>query len=225
MGNLKFDLALYIPFALMLATIPLALMGDKLRSVYPLSKALEAFVTRVGQVVAWIALALIVVIMFDVITRRIQMQIPGFGSTKLQELQWHIHGVLMMMCFGYAYLKNAHVRIELLRDNFPMRTRAWVEMVGIWIMVLPYCYLMIILGFEFAQRSFIQNEVSDALTGLSHRFIIKSFIPIGFVLITLAALSVWLRCVIYLFGPADLKDGSSSFLRPAEMAPDAMEGH
>lgn len=225
MENIEYLLALYLPLLMLILVMPLARMRGQLGRVYSWALALETFVTRVGQVVAWIALALIVIILFDVITRRFNMQIPGFGSTKLQELEWHIHGILFLMCLGYAYLKNAHVRIELLRDNFGMRTRAWVELLGICLLVIPYCYLMMMLGTQFANRSYLQNEVSSAMTGLPFRFIIKSFIPIGFALLTVAVLSVYLKCLVYLFGPPHLQDESGSFLRPAELAPDAADNH
>ena len=43
------------------------------------------------------------------------------------------------------------------------------------------------------------NEVSSALTGLSHRWIIKSFIPIGMLLLLLAGFSLLLKNLIYFF--------------------------
>jgi TRAP-type mannitol/chloroaromatic compound transport system permease small subunit len=60
-------------------------------------------------------------------------------------------------------------------------------------------------SFEFAMRSYNMNEVSASLTGLSHRWIIKSFVPIGMVLLLLAAASVAIRNALFLFGPSRLK--------------------
>ncbi len=42
------------------------------------------------------------------------------------------------------------------------------------------------------------NEVSAALTGLSHRWIIKSFIPMGMGFLWLSGISVLLRNIVYL---------------------------
>jgi hypothetical protein len=49
------------------------------------------------------------------------------------------------------------------------------------------------------------NEVSSALTGLSHRWIIKSFVPLGMFLLLVGALSVALRNAVFLFGPPELR--------------------
>jgi TRAP-type mannitol/chloroaromatic compound transport system permease small subunit len=44
------------------------------------------------------------------------------------------------------------------------------------------------------------NEVSAALTGLSHRWIMKSFVPMGMAFLWLAGISVLLRNLSYLIG-------------------------
>ena len=45
-------------------------------------------------------------------------------------------------------------------------------------------------------HSYNLNEVSAALTGLSHRWIIKSFIPLGMLILFLAGLSILLKNLI-----------------------------
>ena len=75
-----------------------------------------------------------------------------FTSTKLQEMQWHLHAVLFLMCFGYAYVKDAHVRIELVRDTLRARTRVWVELLGTLLFMLPYCFVVIEYGIDNAMR-------------------------------------------------------------------------
>ena len=59
--------------------------------------------------------------------------------------------------------------------------------------------MVIYYGIDFVQRSFSLNEVSSALTGLSHRWIIKSFIPIGMFLLFLAGVSLLLKNFIFIF--------------------------
>ena len=177
-------------------------------ALHRLSLSLDRFVSMVGKIAAWLAVPMMLVILFDVITRRYFT----LGSTKLQELEWHIHGLLFLLAFGFAYMRNAHVRIELLRDGFSIKTRAWVEMAGILLLLLPYCVLMIYFGYGFAERSFLQNEVSSALTGLSHRWIIKAAVPVGFIIVFLAGLSVFLRCIVTVFGPDHLKLEAGEYL-------------
>ena len=66
--------------------------------------------------------------------------------------------------------------------------------------IFDQLYLLFRFGFNFAERSFHMNEVSAALTGLSHRWIIKAFLPLGMALLFLGALAVLLRNLVFLFG-------------------------
>src|SRR5690606_19477710 len=90
------------------------------------------------------------------------------GSTKLQEVEWHLHATLFLLCIGFAYMKDAHVRVEIVREKMKPRLRAWIELLGCLLFVLTYCYILLDFGIDFAIRSFKTNEVSAAMTGLSH---------------------------------------------------------
>ena len=135
-----------------------------------ISSLLEKVVMFFGKLGSWLALPLISIIIFDIITRRFFV----LGSTKLQEMEWHLHTSLFLLVLGYAYLKDAHVRIEIVREKYPARVKAILETLGITIFLIPYTLLVIYYGVDFVKRSFGMNEVSSALTGLSHRWIIKS---------------------------------------------------
>ena len=106
---------------------------------------------------------------------------------------------MFLLVLGYAYLKDAHVRIEIVREKYSVTVKAILETLGIMFFLIPYTMLVIYFGIDFVQRSFNVNEVSSALTGLSHRWIIKSFIPLGMLLLFLAGFSLLLKNLIYIF--------------------------
>ena len=159
------------------------------------SKVLERLVIFLGKIGSWMALPLIFIIIFDIITRRFFV----LGSTKLQEMEWHLHTSLFLLVLGYAYLKDAHVRIEIVREQFSTMIKAILETLGICLFLIPYTILVIYFGIDFVGRSFNMNEVSSALTGLSHRWIIKSFIPLGMFLLFLAGVSLLIKNLIYIY--------------------------
>ena len=163
--------------------------------VRKISKSLEKIVSIFGRLGSWLAIPLISIIIFDIITRRFFV----LGSTKLQEMEWHLHTSLFLLVLGYAYLKDAHVRIEIVREKYSVKVKAVLETLGIMMFLIPYTLLVIYFGIDFVQRSFNMNEVSSALTGLSHRWIIKSFIPIGMFLLFLAGVSLLLKNIIYIY--------------------------
>ena len=160
-----------------------------------ISNFLEKIVLFFGKIGSWLAIPLILIIIFDVITRRFFV----LGSTKLQEMEWHLHTSLFLLVLGYAYLKDAHVRIEIVREKYSIKVKAILETLGIIVFLIPYTLLVIYYGIDFVNRSFSMNEVSSALTGLSHRWIIKSFIPFGMLILFLAGVSLLLKNIIYIF--------------------------
>ncbi len=158
------------------------------------SKLIEKILTFFGMLGAWLAIPLIFVIIFDVISRRFFV----IGSTKLQEMEFHLHTALFLLVLGFAYVKNSHVRIEIIRERFPTKLKAWFEVFGTLIFLLPFTGMVIYYGLDFVSRSYNMNEVSAALTGLSHRWIIKSFLPLGMFLLWLAGISVLFRNLAYI---------------------------
>ncbi|MCP1335014.1 TRAP transporter small permease subunit [Futiania mangrovi] len=176
------------------------------------SEALEAFLQAIGRVASFLFIPLMIVIFYDVTQRKIleydhdfTSSVFYFSSTKMQEMEWHIHAVLFLLCLAYAYLKDAHVRIELVRDQMHPRTRAWIELIGCLIFLIPYCILVTDYGYTFAERAFLSGESSASGVGLSHRWIVKGALPLGFLLLGLAGLAVALRSLVYLFGSEDLR--------------------
>jgi TRAP-type mannitol/chloroaromatic compound transport system permease small subunit len=184
------------------------------QALYDASEGLATACVRVGVAVSILFVPMILIIFLDVLQRKYLGWDQGwtstwfyqtFPSTRLQEMQWHLHSVLFLLALGYAYVRDAHVRIELVRDMMGPRTRVWMELVGAALFLVPYCYVVIKYGNENALRAFHIGEGSDALTGLPYRFIIKGMLPLGFVIVALSGLSAVLRCVVYLYGPAHLR--------------------
>jgi TRAP-type mannitol/chloroaromatic compound transport system permease small subunit len=174
-----------------------------------ISDALRVIVERVGQWAKWLILPLVAVTIWDVVTRKfisIQVALSSvFGdllnSTKLQEMEWHLHTALFALCLGFGYIHNAHVRIDLFSEGRSPRWRAWVEFLGCVFFLLPYCLVVIYFAYDFAVASYVQGEISASLVGVPHRWIIKSVFLIGMVLALFAGLSIVLRYFIVLFGP------------------------
>jgi TRAP-type mannitol/chloroaromatic compound transport system permease small subunit len=173
-------------------------------SLLAFSDRVDRLLERIARAFGWLFVALVAVICFDVLTRKIGYQMPGFGSTPIQEMEWHLHGMLFMFWIGYAYVRNVHVRIDVFTGHLPARRQAWLEVVGIIAFAIPYCLVATWFAFWFAEVSFMQNESSDAPNGLPYRWLIKSCLFIGLLLVCFAVASVLARRLVFLLGPPDL---------------------
>ncbi len=179
-----------------------------------ISAKLERVVLFFGRLASWAILPLIAVIIFDVLTRKFiwsQQLIANswafyyFSSSHLQDWEWHLHTVLFLMVLGYTYVHNAHVRVDLVREVLSPRKQAWIEFFGCLLFLIPFTATLIYLSWPFIERAWIYDEQSMSFTGLGHRWAIKGFLIPGFLLALMAGLATFLRSIVYLFGPPELR--------------------
>ncbi len=182
-----------------------------MRTLLLISDVLARLTSGIGRIVAWLLVPLMLVIVSDVVLRRFY----AVGSIRLQEMEWHLHATLFLLTIGYAYVANAHVRIELLRESFSSRTKAAVEIVCLCILVLPLTWILIDYSYDLVVRSYNAGERSPHAGGLQHRWLIKAAMPVGFLLLAAGVLSVLLRAVVILFGQESLRAAASTPMLPA----------
>lgn len=168
------------------------------------AQIIEWFITGIGRLSGWLMLALTAVITFDVLLRHWFV----IGSTALQEMEWYLHGALFLLALGYAYLRGAHVRIELIHERLSLRQKAWIEFGGLLLALLPYCIAILWFGSAYVTRAFISGESSPSPAGLPARWMIKSILLVGFMLLGLAGFARLLRVSVFLFGAPDIAQES-----------------
>lgn len=168
------------------------LKTDKMRSaLVSFSEIVDRIVEYVGRSVSWLALALVILICADVLMRYL------FDSSKtwIIELEWHIFAVLFLLGMSYTLLHDKHVRVDLFYERFSQRRQRIVSIVGILFLVLPWCLVVLDTSWDYFSNSFSFREGSPQPNGLPARYVIKSFIFIGFSLLTLEALSVMIKSI------------------------------
>ncbi len=181
-----------------------------------LSDRLRRFVDFVGRWGSWLVLPMVLFTIIDVVSRKISWldddgRLHGlqvfltsvfgrmFESTMLQELEWHFHAALFALVLGYGYIHNAHVRVDLIRENLAFRKKAWVELLGISFFLIPYCLTIIWFAYGYAQTSYEMNEISASTVGLTHRWIIKSVVLFGLIVALMAGIAVWLQVAVIIW--------------------------
>jgi TRAP-type mannitol/chloroaromatic compound transport system permease small subunit len=160
---------------------------------------------RIGRAAGGLFIANVGVICFDVVTRKFGYQVPGFGSTRLQELEWHLHAAIFGFWLGVAYVRNAHVRIDTFVAGLRPRAHAWLELAGCLVFALPFCLIGLYFSSYYTWTAWLRNEASESLSGLPFRFVPKGLIAAAFLLLLVATVSVVMRTLVYLFGSERLR--------------------
>ena len=135
----------------------------------------------------------------------------NYSSNAYLEIQWYLFGAVFMLGGGYAFLRNAHVRIDVINSRLSARGRNWVDVFGIVFFLFPLCYMLATMGWPVFERAWISGEVSSSAGGLI-RWPVFLLIPVGFALLALQGLSELIKRLNFLFaaGPDPLDHTSPS---------------
>lgn len=161
------------------------------------------------RILVWIGgillAGMVLAIATEIVTRRFRMEIPGLGPARLLELEWHFHAALFMLTLGYAYNHNVHVRIDMLITRASDNARAWIELIGIVLFLLPFGIALTMWSYGFWLQSWRFNEMSDISGGLPARWVIKAVLPIGTILLLVSGMSNAFRLIAFIFGDAETR--------------------
>ena len=150
-----------------------------------LARRIDRFQEWFGRGVSWLSLAMVLVVFGDVISRY------AFRTTHggIQELEWYLFGTLYLLAAGYTLLHDEHVRVDILYSKLTPRGRARLDFVLFWVFFFPSCLLVIYTAWPFVRSSWSVWEGSPDPGGLPLRWLLKSMIIVGFVLLLLQGIS------------------------------------
>ena len=163
-----------------------------------LARGIDRLNDGVGHAAKWLVLLATLVSAGNAVLRY------GFdlSSNAWLELQWYLFALLFLLGAGYTHLHNGHVRIDVFYGRFSPRTRAWIDLLGGLLFLLPLAGLLAWLGWAAFQSSWAVNETSPDAGGL-WRWPIKLAIPLGFALLFLQGLSESIKRAAFLAGRAE----------------------
>lgn len=150
----------------------------------------------IGNVFAWVSLA-IVVVCFTVVVQRY-----AFSTTRLwmQDLYVWLNGAMFTAVAGYALLRNDHVRVDIFYRPASPKKKAFIDLIGVVFFLMPFAWLIYTYGWNFVARSWRLYEGSSNIGGMPGLFILKSFILVFAFVIAIQGLSMALRSILVLSG-------------------------
>lgn len=164
-------------------------MMSKLKSFIAIIDQINDFV---GRSVSWLSIGLVLLICFDVVRRFFFQRTDAW----IMELEWHMFAMIFLLGAGYTLKHQKHVRVDLFYSNYDEHNKALINLVGGLVLLLPLCLLLIYISFSYARSSYLLGEGSPDPGGLPYRFVIKSMIPIGMLLLLLQGVAETARSFI-----------------------------
>ena len=160
-----------------------------------LSRLIDWINERVGKAAFWLVLVMTLISAGNAIVRKIF----NVSSNGLLEIQWYLFAAVFMLGASYGFLKNSHVRIDFISSKLSDRARNWVDVVGILVVLIPFCLIIISLGWPFFTQALASGEMSQNAGGLI-RWPAYVLIPAGFALLLLQAVSELIKRIAFLTG-------------------------
>lgn len=163
-----------------------------------LSGWIDAFNERVGRLLSWLVLAAVLISAGNAIMRKAF----NIGSNAYLEIQWYLFAAVFMLGAGYAFLKNAHVRIDFISSKLSTRTNTIIDILGMVLFLVPLSLILIDLSWPLFMRAYQTGEMSQNAGGLI-RWPVLLLIPAGFSILLVQAVSELIKRVAYLKGLRD----------------------
>ena len=165
-----------------------------------LMRAINGTNRLIGNVFSWLALAIVLVCFWVVVERY------AFGTTRLwmQDLYPWLNGVMFTAVAAYALLHNDHVRVDIFYRPATTIRKAWLDMVGVLLFLLPFAWVVWTYCYTFVARSWGLQEGSPNPGGAPGLFVVKGFILVFAATLGLQGLSMLIRSVLVIAGRSDL---------------------
>lgn len=173
-----------------------------MKALLEVSRIIDRITGGIGKLVGWLTLAMVLASAFNALARWVDAR-QTFGvqlsSNAFIDTQWYLFSMVFLLGASYALRNDAHVRVDVLSSHLSRRTRAWIDVAGIVLFLIPFSALLIWLSWPAIESSWRVREQSPDPGGLP-RYPIKLAIPIGFGLLTVQALSELIKRVAFVTG-------------------------
>lgn len=154
-------------------------------------EAIEAFIDGVGKLTLWITLLMIGLVATNVLLRYSM----SVGSVWAQELEWHLLAALILLGICYALQRGDNVRVDVFYAGYSAPRKYIVDLVSL-ALLLAVSLLFIKISVPYVMQSYVISEGSADPGGIAYRWVIKAFIPLGYVLVALQCAAAIARRVL-----------------------------
>ena len=161
-----------------------------------IARYIDCVTEWIGKILAWCILAMVILMFINVVER----YAFNISATWQQELVRFFHSIVFLGAAGYTLLWDKHVRVDVFYHKFSERKKAWVNLIGTILFMVPVCAGIIYLSYYFVIDSWALHEASSEYNGMKGIFILKTFIWLFAATLLLQSVSVCCKAVMTIKG-------------------------
>ncbi len=167
-----------------------------MNSLQTIANTIDIINEYIGRAIAWFTLAM-VLLTFAVVVLRYAFNL---GWIAMQETVTYLHALVFMLGAAYTLKHNGHVRVDIFYSKLGVRGRAWVDLAGALLLLLPVAGFILWVSWGYVGSSWSLLEGSREQGGLPGVFLLKSAIPALGILLILQGVSQAIRSLLVISG-------------------------
>lgn len=154
---------------------------------------IDRFSRVTGRLTAWLTLFMVIVTFVVVVMR----YVFDAGLIWMQESVTWMHAVVFMLGAAYTLQHEEHVRVDIFYRECGARRRAWIDAIGVVVLLLPFCAFLAYTAWDYAGTAWLREESSRESGGLPYPMLplLKSVLVIMPAALTLQGVSLLMRSV------------------------------
>ena len=142
---------------------------------------LERAIAALGRAATWLIVPMVLISTGNAVTRKLF----DTSSNSWLETQWYLFGAIFLLAGPWVLLRNEHIRVDILHNLMPDHLRRWIDIIGLTVLILPFCLFVVVLSLPYAWAAWETGEQSANAGGLP-LWPVKALIPVAFAMMALA---------------------------------------
>ncbi len=163
---------------------------------FKLGKFFQWLPESLGKVISILSFVLVLDIFVVVVLRYLFDQ----PSVMLQEAGMWFHSIIFMLGAAYTFSADEHVRVDIFYRGNSQKYKAWVNIIGSLLLLLPLCVYLFINSWHYVLSSWHISEASQEVGGLPALYLLKTLILLLPVLLSLQAFATIFKNIALLQG-------------------------
>lgn len=166
----------------------------------------------IGRMVSWLTLFMVVTTCVIVLFR----YAFSTGWIWVQEAVTWAHGAVFMLAAAYTLSRDEHVRVDIFYRGASRRRKAFVDLAGTVLLLLPVCIFLLWASIDYAAASWSVHEVSRETGGLPGLYLLKTVIPVTALMLIVQGIVLALRSLAVLLGVQPVPEPAADDIQEPE---------
>ena len=149
-----------------------------------------------GRIFSWSTVLMVILICLEVVLRYVFNR----SLIWMVELEIYLFAFSFLLAAGYAFKNDKHVRVDIFYSKYSEKKKAWINLLGGILFLVPWCIVSIIGCMKYANISWRIGEVSQQPGGLPAVYLLKYSIVLGFILLLIQAFASILKSILIIQG-------------------------